>query len=104
MTERGSQFQPSGRAGDVHAGDHRKHAPRPPFREAELDGLAGRLGISTEQTIPDRHVAEIARVDVALVVVDVLLGPLDQQSGPTRGAYVPMLVERDREAEYAGQS
>ena len=36
--------------------------------EAELDRPSDRLGIGAEQAVPQRHVAEVARMNVALVM------------------------------------
>src|SRR3954452_15117359 len=73
---------------DVDHGEHRQPAPRPSLGKAERDVALARPGIGAEQMVPDRHVAEIAGVDVALVVEDVRLGPLDEPAGPGRRPHV----------------
>src|SRR4051812_17139922 len=86
-----SEAKPTLRAIDVDHRDHRQPAPRPPLRESERDFALARRGIGAEQSVPDRHVAEIAGMDVALVVEQVRLGPLDEPAGPGGRAHVPML-------------
>ena len=72
-----------------------------PGSKPSVTGAVDGFAIGPEQAVPHRHVAEVARVNVALVVQHVRFGPLDDPARPGRSPDVPMLVERDQEAPQA---
>ena len=86
---------------DVDKPEHLELFHKSRSRKTDLHRLRCRRTISAENLVPQRPVGIVVCMHLALMVQNVLLGPLNKIANPARFPHVPVRKQRDEKLEQA---